>query len=282
MSFWFKAATSSSTETGALMDGAKCAHCGHGTPLGYNCDTCSETFCIDCLPYKVHTCTGHAHETHADPMVPVKRFMRCSHPGCSEKLLVEMHCRYCQKAFCSAHLIEGDHDCTVFKADAAARLKEAEDADDAKAAKAARAPHRAGKPRAAAALRPEGLHQDDGMAFTVLTPPGMCHRSNPHKVVFNRHHGVGKSMDWLTEALGIERQRLALLCSRTLKPLPTILSPFKQLVQRGVLQQSDVLLLVPAAWVAEPQAVRSCAQEAAAVGDSHWEDALRRCEILVC
>lgn len=272
--FAFKPANNSaSTETGALTDGAKCANCGHAGPLGYNCDTCSGSFCQECLPYQMHTCEGPAQKAHVDPMVPPTPFTRCSHPGCSERTPVPMYCKYCRETFCSEHKTEGDHECVAFKADAAARLKEAEEA------KAARGPRRGAQPSAPACLRPDGLHQDDGIPFTVLTPPEMGLR-NPHKVVVNKHHGVGKSIDWLVEALGMERQRYALLSSRTLKSLPTILSPFKELVRRGVIERGDVLLLVPQAWVAEAHAVvRRCAQQAAATGDSQWGDALRRFEL---
>eukprot|EP01065_Artemidia_motanka_P003543 TRINITY_DN1169_c0_g1_i1.p1 TRINITY_DN1169_c0_g1~~TRINITY_DN1169_c0_g1_i1.p1 ORF type:complete len:306 (+),score=90.68 TRINITY_DN1169_c0_g1_i1:80-919(+) len=251
----------------SMDDLTRCDHCSQSQMHSYQCSDCKSTLCLTCLPLQSHSCAA----AEAKPEAAVHVYTPCSKAGCGQRTPVPMSCTFCRKSFCSQHRTEGDHDCPEWRVHAAAQLRQAE-AEKAARRAMLRRPQQSKADQNV--IQPVGLHRDDAVPFTVLTPP-MLGLPNPHSVRVNKNHAVGRTSEWIAKELGIGSQRFSLLRGSDLQPLPPMLVPFKELVRRGTLSAGDRLFLVPHSWLSDPGSVRRrCAEAAAAKEDSLWTRAL--------
>ncbi|KAG8441891.1 hypothetical protein GDO86_010899 [Hymenochirus boettgeri] len=85
-------------------------HCGQLDFLPFQCDACSQVFCLEHRSKESHSCSQVASSASGRKSEESTIYL-CMYEGCSEKELVPVLCPYCEKHFCLGHRHQSDHEC---------------------------------------------------------------------------------------------------------------------------------------------------------------------------
>ncbi|KAG8441890.1 hypothetical protein GDO86_010899 [Hymenochirus boettgeri] len=182
-------------------------HCGQLDFLPFQCDACSQVFCLEHRSKESHSCSQVASSASGRKSEESTIYL-CMYEGCSEKELVPVLCPYCEKHFCLGHRHQSDHECDklqVPKPRMVATQQLVKDIVDSKKSTSnckVRKGAKNAETAAKVALMKLKLHaagdkslpQTERVYFQVFLPKGMKEKSKP--MFFCKKWSIGKVVDY--------------------------------------------------------------------------------------